>query len=172
MPRHCAVPGCKTNYTSTTKTDGPKTTTFSFPKDDELKEKWLRAIPRKDWIPSKHAVVCKIHYDHGEIIKFDKYLLPDGTFKMIPYKPKLKENTVPSIFPNLPKYLSTKKPFRRQDPESRREIQNHQHGILIQNFEKTDINENVNVNKMKKRKLDTFKTAKWKPICINSIPYS
>ena len=61
---------------------------------------------------------------------------------MIPYKPKLKENTVPSIFPNLPKYLSTKKPFRRQDPESRREIQNHQHEILIQNFEKSDIIEN------------------------------
>lgn len=38
----CIVPGCKSNY----KSQDEFTTSFNFPKDQELREKWYRAIPR------------------------------------------------------------------------------------------------------------------------------
>ena len=38
----CLVPGCKSNY----KGQVEFTTAFNFPKDQDLREKWIRAIPR------------------------------------------------------------------------------------------------------------------------------
>ena len=38
----CIVPGCSSNYRG----EEHFTKVFSFPKDDEVREKWFRAIPR------------------------------------------------------------------------------------------------------------------------------
>lgn len=130
MPARCCITGCKSNYDSVVITEGVKSV-FSFPKDDGLRQKWLKAIPRKEWIPSKYSVVCELHFNSGDVIKLDKYLLPDGTFEMIACKPKLKENAIPAIFPNLPKYLSKEKPIVRKDPECRRQNQIQRNEILL-----------------------------------------
>ena len=37
----CSVPKCKGNYRN-----GPKVSVFSFPKDDQLRELWLKGIKR------------------------------------------------------------------------------------------------------------------------------
>ncbi|CAH1971001.1 unnamed protein product [Acanthoscelides obtectus] len=139
MPRRCCVPGCKGNYDTTLKAEDP-VSTFSFPKEQELLEKWIRAIPRKDWIPTKSSAVCANHFCDSDIVRFSEFTLPNGQINKIPLKyPKLNQNAVPSKFCNLPKYLSLETKAKRTDPEKRREaiIQRQEEGI--ENFLKTDI---------------------------------
>nr|CAH7763999.1 unnamed protein product [Callosobruchus chinensis] len=51
MPRTCCVPGCKSNYNSTLNSGGTLISSFGFPIDEILKNKWLKAIPRE--LPNK-----------------------------------------------------------------------------------------------------------------------
>lgn len=74
---------------------GSMLSTFGFPKDIILKGKWLKAIPRDNWSPSRYSVVCSIHFPENDIIREDIFLLPDGTVKKIPTKTKLKPDAVP-----------------------------------------------------------------------------
>nr|CAI5819885.1 unnamed protein product [Callosobruchus analis]CAI5870438.1 unnamed protein product [Callosobruchus analis] len=67
MPRHCCVPGCKIKYCSELKSTSYRSV-FRFPKNDELKSKWLAAIPGKNWFPSKEAVICGSHFGISEIL--------------------------------------------------------------------------------------------------------
>ena len=55
MPYKCCVPECKGNYKS-----GPRVAVFSFPKDEDLRQKWIHAIKRKDFFPSKTSKVSLI----------------------------------------------------------------------------------------------------------------
>ncbi|CAH1997190.1 unnamed protein product [Acanthoscelides obtectus] len=97
MPRRCCVPGCKGNYDTTLKAEDP-VSTFSFPKEQELLEKWIRAIPRKDWIPTKSSAVCANHFCDSDIVRFSEFTLPNGQINKIPLKyPKLNQNAVPII---------------------------------------------------------------------------
>ncbi|CAH2016120.1 unnamed protein product [Acanthoscelides obtectus] len=66
------------------------------------------AIARKNWTPSKYSAVCSRHFRESDIIRTENIVLADGPVQNnIPLKyPKLKENAVPYIFPNLPSYLS------------------------------------------------------------------
>lgn len=53
MPSKCFVPGCRSNYN-----ESSKVRIFSFPRDEELKKNWLKAINRKDnREPSKSSKV-------------------------------------------------------------------------------------------------------------------
>lgn len=52
MVNKCCVPGCAGNYTK-----DQKVHIFKFPKDDDLRKKWLHAIHREDFTVSKHSVV-------------------------------------------------------------------------------------------------------------------
>ena len=40
----------------------------SFPKSEELKQKWVDKINRKDFIPSLNAKVCLKHFRRGDFI--------------------------------------------------------------------------------------------------------
>lgn len=139
MPKTCCVPGCKSNYNSTLKAGGSMVSTFGFPKDGILKGKWLKAIPRDNWSPSKYSVVCSIHFPENDIIREDIFVLPDGTVKKIPTKTKLKPDAVPCIFPNLPEYLSKKVPVLRKSPEERHNENLARHNELNESFEKSDL---------------------------------
>uniref|UniRef100_A0A1X7SG23 THAP-type domain-containing protein n=1 Tax=Amphimedon queenslandica TaxID=400682 RepID=A0A1X7SG23_AMPQE len=37
---------------------------FSFPKDQERKSKWIAAIRRDKWQPSKYSKVCSDHFKY------------------------------------------------------------------------------------------------------------
>jgi hypothetical protein len=52
--------------------------TFSFPKDENRRKLWISAIPRKNWTPSKNAVVCIKHFHDKHIIKSQPYKRKDG----------------------------------------------------------------------------------------------
>jgi hypothetical protein len=104
MPRKCCVPACKSNYSS----ESEKVTVFRFPKDENLKQKWIRCIHRHNFKPNTQSVVCIHHFDPTFVIKEEKYVQPGGSEVVIPKKRlKLTDTAIPTIFPHQPKYMST-----------------------------------------------------------------
>ncbi|KAH7986547.1 hypothetical protein HPB51_026646 [Rhipicephalus microplus] len=71
MPNKCCVPGCTGNYKT-----GKKIQVFSFPKDADALKQWLRAIPRKDFVPTSCTKVCADHFDASCIEKTTSYTDP------------------------------------------------------------------------------------------------
>lgn len=115
MHLKCSVPSCNSKYGLRRESH---LTIFKFPRDEELKSKWLRNIPHKNWQPSKNSAVCVKHFHEDHVIFEDVCRDKDGILTTLKrQRPILKENAVPQIFPGLPKYLSVhKKPFERHDP--------------------------------------------------------
>ena len=62
----CCVPGCTTGYVSN-KSD-KKITLFGFPSNENLKKKWVAAIPRKEWQVSKSHKVWSEHFLSNDIL--------------------------------------------------------------------------------------------------------
>lgn len=126
MPYSCCVTGCRGNYK-----DGPKVHVFSFPSDSDLCKKWVSAIPRKDFIPTKYTRVCELHFAKDNIINVSTASdSKTGQSITINLKiPKLKRDAVPTNFPNCPSYLS-KSIKHRPSPDQKLEI------IEQQNFAK------------------------------------
>ncbi|XP_055379180.1 uncharacterized protein LOC129610592 [Condylostylus longicornis] len=90
MVRKCSIPGCKSNYDSTPK----HVSTFQFPTDKRLRKAWINAIPRENWVPSKHSAVCYLHF-------------AEECFAKKPNKRRrLKDDAIPTIFNNYPACLS------------------------------------------------------------------
>lgn len=113
MPRRCCIPGCKGNYDSTLKSNN-YASVFLFPKNEELRKKWLAAIPRKNWTPTKYSAVCSFHFAENDIQRYEKIVCTNNTIEnVLLCRPKLVENAVPSIFPNVSTYSrhETKKTF-------------------------------------------------------------
>ena len=54
-------PSCNYEYRSCT--DKQKYAMFRFPKDAVMKNKWLSAIPRKNWIITENTRVCSKHFE-------------------------------------------------------------------------------------------------------------
>lgn len=118
MPRTCCVPGCKSNYRSSIKTEGP-VTTYVFPSDAKLKKKWIRAIHRDAFEPNDKTVVCIKHFSDCYIVREDKGVRSDGSLLVVPRKiPLLVKGAVPTIFENQPTYMS-KNVSLRKSPEER-----------------------------------------------------
>jgi hypothetical protein len=132
MPRLCCVPLCKSNYKSTLKQEDLQTT-FSFPNENQLRKKWLRAINRENFVVTKNSVVCCKHFDESEIQRFESFKDKEGVLRQCPLKrPKLNEGAVPHIFKNQPKYLTTSLPATRTNPDERR------HNILKRESDATE----------------------------------
>ncbi|XP_034949423.1 uncharacterized protein [Chelonus insularis] len=77
----CCVEGC-------TNSSDKKFRMTLLPRDPQRRQKWIKNIGRKNWIPSKHASICEVHFgkDMWEISK------KNG-------KRVLKKNAIPTIFP-------------------------------------------------------------------------
>lgn len=117
MPTSCCVPGCKSNYN----TDS-SVTVFRFPKDPIQCQKWLNAIHRANFTPSKRSVVCIRHFDERYIVREDSVTKPDGTVLTVKrQRVKLAADACPTVFENQPVYLTRNLPPPRRDPASRRE---------------------------------------------------
>ena len=60
MVNKCASPKCQTGHTFSTR----KLSSFHFPlKNEELNKKWFRFVNRSDWVPTKHSVLCELHFE-------------------------------------------------------------------------------------------------------------
>lgn len=117
MTRKCCVPGCNSNYKSAKENIK---STFSFP-NSELRQQWIRKIPRKDWTPTKFSYVCIDHFDESQVQRVQTFRNKDNNIVEVPLRyPKLINGAVPHIFQNTPAYLSTPAILPRSDPEQRR----------------------------------------------------
>ena len=57
MVNKCCVGGCCSNY------KGEETVSvFSFPSDENIKNRWIKFVSRKDWQPTSSAVICIKHF--------------------------------------------------------------------------------------------------------------
>ncbi|KAH7975091.1 hypothetical protein HPB49_023507 [Dermacentor silvarum] len=120
MPNKCCVPGCTGNYKT-----GKKIQVFSFPKDCDTLKKWLRAIPRKDFVPTSCTKVCADHFDASCIERTTSYTDP-RTGKVIEVGlpvPRLRPGSVPTVFPGCPSYLSVPHNSTRETPDAKRSRQ-------------------------------------------------
>ena len=60
MENKCAAPKCQTSYTSSTR----KLSSFHFSlKNEELNKNRIRFVNRSDWVPTKHSVLCELHFE-------------------------------------------------------------------------------------------------------------
>ncbi|KAK0066011.1 THAP domain-containing protein 2 [Biomphalaria pfeifferi] len=59
-------PFCKGNYNKETKAH-----VFQFPKDVDLKKKWLAAMPRNNYIPTDYLRFCYKHFKEEEVLWTD-----------------------------------------------------------------------------------------------------
>ncbi|CAL1265336.1 unnamed protein product [Larinioides sclopetarius] len=64
----CSVPFCRGNYDN-----GPKVSVVSLPKNEELKKKWLHAIPRENMPSTKNFKVCELHFDPADVRRHSEY---------------------------------------------------------------------------------------------------
>ena len=88
MSNNCAVYGCNNNKK---KACDQQISYFKFPKNNDIKAKWIHSCYRSDNINTKHAVICSIHFrdeDYEDDLKARVLNIP---------RKKLKANAVPSI---------------------------------------------------------------------------
>jgi len=68
MVNKCCAYGCKSGYASQDATD-VHVTFHSFPRDEELRAKWIRANPRKDFTPTKNSRLCSLHFAESDFVE-------------------------------------------------------------------------------------------------------
>lgn len=114
----CAAFGCKSGYDSSRGADSnceEKLTFHSFPiNNEELCQKWIRANPRQDFVPTKHSRLCSLHFKESDFIeeRTDSNTSRRKQKARVsnsdkPLRRYLRYGVVPSIFPNAPAYLTT-----------------------------------------------------------------
>ncbi|XP_042147422.1 uncharacterized protein LOC121836558 [Ixodes scapularis] len=108
--RWCFVPGCDGGY----KGCADKVSLFRAPSNREMFEKWARAIPRADKPLEENSAVCEKHFDERFVVRAFKHQV-NGQEVLIPHDiPTLTEDAFPTVFPNLPKYISKTLPKARK----------------------------------------------------------
>ncbi len=75
MHVHKKSKGCKTGYGK--EKPPPGVSRHVFPKNPEMKERWIKAIPRSDWTPAPCAIICSIHFQETDFVKTST---PEGKF--------------------------------------------------------------------------------------------
>jgi len=101
MPRTCWVPYCSSGYRS-----NADKSRHLFTVPSNKCQEWSRKISRQGQLTSKHYI-CDLHFEEQFIIKSDKFII-DGQSVSLPREGwHLTLDAVPTLFPNLPTYLST-----------------------------------------------------------------
>lgn len=65
MPSSCCVVSCKSGLTS----NKVKVSAFLFPKNEILRAKWIKAIPRENLVVGHKTKVCEKHFTKNQVIK-------------------------------------------------------------------------------------------------------
>ena len=89
--------------------------------DDAKLQLWRNKIPRDNLEVTDYTVVCIKHFAPQFIITHDSATRPDGSVLTLPRRvPKLTTDAYPSLFENVPMYLSSEPPAKRRNPDERR----------------------------------------------------
>nr|CAD7206195.1 unnamed protein product [Timema douglasi] len=102
MVASCSAYNCQERYVK-----GGDITFHSFPKNEELKKKWVLLTRRQNFIPTQASKLCSKHFTSD---CFDNDSQCQST--TIRKKTKLKQDAVPSIF-NFPRFVNTLKNKRK-----------------------------------------------------------
>ncbi|KAH7944734.1 hypothetical protein HPB51_028550 [Rhipicephalus microplus] len=103
MPGCCSAPNCRSNYAGQ-----PNVRVHVFPNDPVRRAAWTRAVPRKDFAPTKNTVLCEKHFVSSDYVKTSKYTdVKTGKTIEVPLKVfRLKPDAVPSdIINGIPTVL-------------------------------------------------------------------
>ena len=68
MPNDCVAPGCDYG-----RSFQGKRSLFSFPKEAEMRSRWLRSIPRVNFVPSHFSRVCEVHYEERFMVREERW---------------------------------------------------------------------------------------------------
>ena len=63
-PKKCAVFGC--NATPVTE---PSRSIHQFPKDEKLREAWIKRVRRDNFVPSHSSHICSYHFGEDDFSK-------------------------------------------------------------------------------------------------------
>lgn len=127
MGKKCCVPNCHSKKRDVV------LSCFQFPSENDMKQTWLRAIPRTDTFNTKYLGVCILHFE----VKYIQVVNEKG----IPLKrPRLTEDAVPTLF------SVTNDSFPDFSPEESNEVLNDDDVIRdFENFKK-GLSTNVKLN--------------------------
>ncbi|CAK1581363.1 unnamed protein product [Parnassius mnemosyne] len=62
---NCSINGCK-NSSRTCNSTNKGITFHRFPKDPDIKEKWINLTGRQDWFPTENSRICSIHFHEND----------------------------------------------------------------------------------------------------------
>ena len=160
MVNKCSAYGCKSGYDSVGK-ENEGVSFHSFPLNNPvLCGKWIKANPRRDFVPGKYSKMCSLHFLSTDFVAGVKdtnktrIKKRSESNKAARPKSKLREDAVPSIFPNAPSYLSTPKQVRSTSKSSssvRREFQQKQLEELEIAFDNTDVINKCTLSELENR---------------------
>jgi len=132
-------------------------TFHSFPADEKMREKWIRANPRKDFVPSKNSRICSLHFRDSDFVeeRSDKNTTRRKNSDCSQLKNRyLKKDAVPSVFPNAPSYLTSPGVTRRTSAASaasRQELEGRRLEMLEDSFTADDVIESLTPELIKDR---------------------
>ena len=105
MVKKCCVYGCTSSYASEKKKTGTHVPVYRFPKNEEDKERWIKAVPNANLCVSSNTVVCQLHWPYG--------------FESISINGKSRPKNPPSVWPNIPaSQIPTSAPTQRPTKRS------------------------------------------------------
>ena len=78
-----------------------------FPRKPELRQQWISALRRENFVPSASAVVCSKHFREDDFDRTSQSVV------------RLRENVVPSVFDAFPSYLKKVPKHVRRPPPHR-----------------------------------------------------
>ncbi|VEN52661.1 unnamed protein product [Callosobruchus maculatus] len=99
MVNSCSAFNCTARYIK-----GGNLKFHCFPKDAALREKWIRAVRRKDFEPGSRAVLCSKHFEDSDYVQ------------TVMDTKRLKKDAVPSIF-DFPAPFNIKRKQRKMSKE-------------------------------------------------------
>lgn len=115
MPQKCCAPGCSGNYDNS----DSYVSVFKFPADTARRQLWLKRIPRENLQITKNTVICRRHFEDRFVITEDRIVVNGQEIVIKRDRPKLTDDAFPSIFANIPVYLSSSVPTLRRNPADR-----------------------------------------------------
>ena len=66
MPLHCCAPGC-----TNTAGKAAGVSFYRFPADTERRSKWIAAVKRDSWQPTKYTRLCSVHFISGTLCPYE-----------------------------------------------------------------------------------------------------
>ena len=146
MVNKCSAFGCTSGYKSDSlqhSDSEPKVTFHAYPiHDQDLCDRWIKANPRKDFVPTKYSKLCSLHFCESDFVnkRTDSNIARRKQKSAVceqPIRRHLQPGAVPSIFPNAPGYLSTPKAPPRATSSTTSASRREQESLKLQQLEKS-----------------------------------